>query len=256
MVIDNVRAKKFKFEERVVEQWQSLKPRLQDFIGDKNYAPGEVRQDLDEMREKGSRILTKLSFGREREYQLAEETEFCLMEAFQNFGWFSEEVTVSPASDFDDLFRGVDFVLTFADDPRRAARLAVDVTIAFDADIIVEKERRIRDRLERGQMTEVKYFVDDQDKAATGRIKAPHIVIAVLPIVAEEFRDLIAKGRSLSFIDQKRIEEIKTELLARIDEQLRKYIDFLSTLPSGTPNVKNIIASYDRVRQLFLRHKK
>ena len=217
------------FEQKIKNEWNDIRPDFEDFedlIGE-IYTKKEFNRDKKKTKEKATKIGAISEFSRSGDYELAEDFEYSLMEAIQNFEWFGEQASISPASHFDDFFRGTDFILAFKEGEDKYKYLAIDATISQQKEDITEKEGRIYKNLDNGRMTEVKYFINDEDSDIRGRFKMPHAVVAFNPTAALEFKNILSKGRNLSFDDKKELMAIKNDIIVEIKAQLGQYIKHL-----------------------------
>lgn len=217
------------FEQKIKQEWSEVRPSFSDFedLVGMVYTAEELREDKLKTKGKSVDIGVEGEFGRWADYELAEDIEYSLMEAIQNFEWFGEEVSVSPASRFDDLFRGTDFVLTFRKNEDEYDYLAVDATVAKEENVILDKDKRVYDELDEGRLTEVKYFINDDNPEIRGKFNMPHLILALSPSLASEFRNILSKGRNLSFDDKNRLDDIQKEITRNITERLEGYIKHL-----------------------------
>jgi hypothetical protein len=105
--------------------------------------------------------------------------EIVIMEMIYELQLLTEDVEVFPTSDFDDIKRGIDFVLRFSDDDK-FAYLGVDVKTRLSQAKIEEYRDRIINNLRHGQLGKLKYFEDD-DSQIFGKYDLPMIVIQFNP---------------------------------------------------------------------------
>ncbi len=248
--------------EKLVKDWQSLRPQidefedLQDTNGKSVYTKQELREDNKMVLGKIGGLATESRFNKIVYEQLSEDFEYCLMEAFHERNWLDGDVSVCPGSNYDDLFNGVDFVLSFRKENEKGEDdylyLAVDATISPDRKILEKKEMKIKNNIEEGRLNEVKYFINDDKIEDKGRKRMPSIILQMLPHQAENFKDLILKGHKLNERDQEIMDELRKEIFQNIKMQLKLYLDLTKIFlryedKYKADNFKDIINKYSEI---------
>jgi len=241
-----------------------MRPDFSDFKD--IYDAEKLKRDAARLKEKRARIFAKGAFDRSEDLELGEDFEYCLMEAVHERGWFDKSVSVSPGSQYDDMFHGVDLILSFRVDTEDDGEpsyeyLAIDATVAQHPEVLEKKEEEARKNLLNGQMAIVEYFINDDDPKIRGTIRLPEVICALTPADAVDFKNLLGRGRQLSFDDEKRLTVLKNEILARIELQLRKRIEFInewgrSASPELRDSLRLIKGKHERILQLFIERKK
>lgn len=97
----------------------------------------------------------------ERAKKIATLTERALVDGVNKFSWYGENVTVSSASEFDDIKRGVDDILEIkkSDDESNLLALGIDVTFrGLYSEQFKQKFFKLLKSIDDGQKTKVKYF--------------------------------------------------------------------------------------------------
>lgn len=147
--------------------------------------------------------------------------EYALMAGIKLHGWFGDEVeSVRKASEFDDVFHGVDFVITFLDEQDQPIHIAVDTTTNTELASLQRKIGYTVDGLKRKKLTQVKYFEDITGER--GAVQIPRIVLGTERAAAIDLQR--------TFIEQPgRLERhpIQMEYLIEAREQL---CDWLAVL--------------------------
>lgn len=219
------------FDSKIVRAWSQLRPEPTDLDGavDSNgrrvYSVEEIERDTAAVRRLGAKFLSREVFGSQQEDETAEKFEYACMAAFYDYGWLDDSVSVTPGSTYDDYKRQVDFVLAFNEGEQGPyTYLAVDATVAEDPYVLEKKERRILDNISQGWLTEVKYFINDDNPEIQGKMRMPHVVLALNRQRAVEFINLLSKGPSLSKEDQTQLEKFRKEILQGMEDTLNRYI--------------------------------
>lgn len=111
--------------------------------------------------------------------------------------WFGSEAHIIKTTDFDDILRGIDFVLEFdpvdrervgADDGVPRIALAIDATSSHEMDTVSEKMDRNIKKIFDGDL-EVKYFASQIHPEDKGAIR--DVVPVVIGIESENINQLI-----------------------------------------------------------------
>jgi len=229
------------FEGRVKNAWADTRPTIFEFAD--IYPREKIQADEDRLKKKRARIFAQGAFDKGEDFELSEDLEYCLMEGIHNRGWFKDSVSVSPGSQYDDMFHGVDLIVNFRIDDNggepRYEYLSIDATVSQDVDVLERKDAEIQRNLRNGQMGIAEYFINDDAPEIKGTIRMPQVVYNLLPAEAAELRRLLGQGDSLSFDDQKLLTRFRDDIVNKIIDQLKKYIDFLGeAIRVASPDVK------------------
>ncbi len=162
-----------KFDKAFIEKWQPLRYKLGLFNKDKRedgiYSEDEIKKDLE--------LVKKIKSNPEYKVERSEGVivfEHLAMEGIHEGLWFGDDASVIPATEYDDLVNGVDFVVVFYDEGE--FYLGVDATTGQERRIIDYKLDKVVDKLERNKLFEVKYFYNE-DTGVKGKIELPLVVI-------------------------------------------------------------------------------
>lgn len=108
---------------------------------------------------------------------LASGLEAVLFDMCEREEWFGGEVIMAKTSRFDDVANGVDLVAEFAGEDETVERTGLAIDASFSQDL-GGKFARIKQAIDRGKMSEVKYFQSKYDPEFRGRLKnLPRVVI-------------------------------------------------------------------------------
>lgn len=162
------------------------------------YSEKEINTDLERvvfLEKKFEEGSTKESKTLKR---ISDVFEGVVVEQAEQGAWFGEKVHFYPTSRYDDFVNGVDGVAEFYDEqedengeiisvPSHTA-LSFDVVFSREAKRIEEKLQRTKEMIERGELTEVKYFEDEEGNRKS--LRAPRIVLGSRLSSAEKLIDL------------------------------------------------------------------
>jgi len=175
------------FDQRVVETWNSpaIRVNMKDFIRDREhdgiYDSVEVQNDVAELEryhqnkiaisnfdaaemakdEEGVRALAEGNYYYTERGKAATAAEYILMEGIHSYGWLGENVDVVPATEYDDVFNGVDFIVIFrGETPDQDLYLGVDATSRTDPEFLNKKIEMVRKKMRKEGIYHVKYFHD------------------------------------------------------------------------------------------------
>ena len=240
-----------------------MRPDFSDFKD--IYDAEKLKRDAARLKEKRARIFAKGAFDRSEDFDLGEDFEYCLMEAFHERGWFDESVSVSPGSQYDDMFYGIDLILAFRDDGDQGEPvydfLAIDATVALDDLILEKKAEEARKDLRNGRMAIAEYFINDENPDMRGAIKMPKVVVSMVPAEAIELQNLLSRGKNLSFDDQKKLKLYKEKIIYQLTKGLESQIAFLREWENAaSPGLKKELPflrrKYGRLLELIKQKKK
>lgn len=195
-------------EQTQVKQMDELRPTFSDF----KLTP-EVRRDqtiLENKKQEWARFYGK---ERSRRGKIAEALIFYCIEMND---WFGKNCTTVAASEYDDYCRGTDIILEF-DRGDKIVRLAVDVTILQNTR---EKENEVLEGIERGILTQLKYFISEMDETQGKISRLPKIILKMDIPKIQELSRLIASGNKEKLAQSK----IKEDLLEEAEKQLTEQI--------------------------------
>lgn len=159
------------------------------------YSQEEIDRDLalvEELRKKFKESETEKGALFKR---ISDIYEGVIVEQAEQNNWFGNNVTFYPTSKYDDFVSGVDGVAEFFPNLDSAeekevshAALSFDVVFSADSERILKKLERTKKSIDNGELTEVKYFEDDNGEKK--KIKAPRIVLGSRLSSAEKLINL------------------------------------------------------------------
>lgn len=227
---------------RLVPKFKDSRINMDEFEG--VYTKEEIERDK-------KNIEMKKAFFENQDspyHQRAQILEALLAEQIELSEWFGEDaMTIIPA-EYDDFHHGVDLATEFQhDDTLQYLALGVDVTTSKIQ--IMTKLTLIKSKLEKGELTEMKYFTSERLPDFHGRMaNIPSIVIGVDARTINELADLwltIDKSKNpttgTNSIDQEELREQAREaqkklarhrtqvlLLKEIELQLEAFVQYVN----------------------------
>lgn len=97
----------------------------------------------------------------ERAKKIATLTERALAEGVTKFNWYGENVTIQPASEFDDVKRGIDDILEIRKEGEESSFMGLGIDVTFrglNSPQFKDKFFRLLQSIHDGKKTQVKYF--------------------------------------------------------------------------------------------------
>ncbi|MFH1171696.1 MAG: hypothetical protein V1778_04115 [bacterium] len=232
------------FDQKIINQWESVRPSIDDF------------SDLydEQTREADERTLRE----RKREFHArgrdAMRLEYMMLDGIYSRNWFGPDTEVTPVSEYDDLFNGVDIIVRFNQPDGEPLFLGIDVTTGEQFDEKETRERiqrkvgRIADGLEKGWKTGVKYYAGDSEEPR-GKIVMPRVVIGTDSENIERlFQDFVAALGSRAggeAIDAHPLQfgmmhQIEKQLAVYTERALRAYLHFRTRTITQHPELRGI----------------
>ncbi len=121
--------------------------------------------------------------------------EAILLEQVELSNWFGENATTIKTSDFDDIRNGVDMIVRYGSSevtmPANFLGLGVDVT--FSPKGTEEKLEEIFSGVYDGKLSQIKYFLSEEDDFRGERSNVPLIVLGIEKATLEKIGILWAK---------------------------------------------------------------
>lgn len=152
-VFDGYTTGNHEFDDKIIEPLLHERPKETAF--NDRHSQTEIQADLARVRE----IQNSSEYTRERGVASV-MAEYALIAGLPQREWLGEDVTAWQTSEFDDVCRGVDVVVTITDpnDPEHDIVFGIDITTA-DQDLVLKRKIMTEaQRLVRGQRTALKYF--------------------------------------------------------------------------------------------------
>lgn len=211
------------------------------------YGEDEIKHDLTYVakREKKFAEEEEGSAGILKNKRLAKVLESIIFDQGELSNWFGEQALTIKTSRYDDIANGVDMVIEFADPAEHAGesfdRLGLAIDISFRNDVS-GKFDHIKDEIDSGELTEVKYFKSERSRAQHLE-HLPRVIIDCAPETIEELvKFWVTKDhRRLAY------HPIQVQMLHEISEQLK----VLGTYARLVAKRDNIADTYEYLRTII-----
>ena len=157
----------------------------------------------------------------QRIVKLSKILEAIIFEHGEKSNWFGESATTIQTSRFDDIVHHVDTIIEFTEGVAGASHLAVaiDVTIGNKID---KKFDYIKQCIDAGKLTEIKYFVSEFLGFHGRKTNVPHVILGIDKKAAYSVADAWIKG------DMKKLatHPIQITILEEMRVQLQAFMDY------------------------------
>jgi hypothetical protein len=184
------------------------------------YGEENVRRDLERVAE-AERVFRQESTPQsELLKKYSTIFEWTINERAELGDYFGENAFTRRASRYDDIVNGVDTILEFRSNPNEAKQasyltLGIDDTFSTNAEVQEKKLRRIRSKIDSGELTQVKYFSSDYMNFRGELRNVPLIVLGAELRMVAQLRDLMLsrdnKSLDLHPIQHLLLQEAKME---------------------------------------------
>lgn len=167
---------------RLVPKFQALRINMDEFGG--VYPKKEIERDKQDVK------IKKTLFEDSPFYRRAQILEALLAEQIELSDWFGESATTIVPAEIDDLYHGVDLATEFPqDNADEELRMGLDVTVSKGLSLTT-KLLLIKSKIEKGELTEMKYFASESLPDFRGRKRMPSIIIGLDPRTINELASL------------------------------------------------------------------
>ena len=135
------------------------------------YNESEIKRDEN----KAENIKSKFS---KYTTQRGEILEALLVREIELSDWLGDSAYTIKTLPYDDYINHTDFVIEWCDcEP--PIRLAIDVTVSEDPDVLIKKIRNIKKELSTGKGTKIKYFNSEETKQKMPLANIPRAIIGL-----------------------------------------------------------------------------
>lgn len=158
--------------------------------------------------------------------------------------WKWKSFSFTETSEFDDWINNVDSVIEFEDKPEKAA--VVDFTTSQEITVIGKKIEKILEKIEKGTLSEVKYFKSQKDKKHYHLKMLPSIIIGIDIKTIQDFYFAYLKGKKEKINQHWFKYALFDEIINQCD-YFRKEIEKKSELK----NAQEMIKKYKELKKIF-----
>lgn len=159
-----------------------------------DYDQQMVNRDMQYVRDRKAQFEKESTSESRKDKKLATILEAIINEQVELGDWLGPDAQTITSSEYDDIAHGVDGIIRLQHEGKSGAYfcLAIDVTFSTD---IRDKFNKIMENIERGELTEIKYFAlpnpeDVHEYEYKGGFKMPRVVIGIEKQVVEKLADL------------------------------------------------------------------
>jgi hypothetical protein len=190
----------------------------EDFID--LYGEGNVRRDLERVAEAEKIFKQESTPQSDQLRRYSTIFEWTLNERIELGDYFGSNAFTQRASRYDDIVNGVDTILEFRNNPDEAKQasyltLGIDDTFSTRREVQEKKLRRIKSKIDSGELTKVKYFSSDYMNFRGELKNVPLIVLGTELRTVAQLRDLMLSRDNKSLdshpIQHLLLHEAKTE---------------------------------------------
>lgn len=214
-------------EQTLVKKMREYKPKFEDF--EDVYSESELEQDKIKLEEQ------KLQEKESHERTLI--LEAILGHHIEQSNWFGPDCSAAFASEYDDRFNKTDLVLEF-NQGDKVIRLAVDVTTAETPKVLEKKRIKIKEDIEKGKLTNLKYFISEAESEKKGKLFGlPRVIISVNKEGVKTLSEMTLELKKSELAQA----PVQLELLEEIKMQLEKQIEYSDLYFGKTDKRKKLI---------------
>ena len=200
-------------ERTLVKRTAEYRPNFDDF--EDVYSLAEISKDKE-------RLAQQKQTEQREIHRRTLISEAILADQIEKSNWFGENCCTAVASDYDDHFSHTDLILEF-NQKEKIVRLAVDITMAEDPEILEKKRNYIKKDIEKGQLTNLKYFASEADPSLKGRILGiPRVIIGVDKGLIHKLSGMIVSKKTKELAQG----AVQLHLLKAVKSQLESEIKY------------------------------
>lgn len=156
----------------------------------------------------------------------AEILEALLAEQIELGEWFGPDAQTINTSRYDDIVNGVDMAIEFERE-EGFKHLALSIDVTSGDKIVAEKLERIRQQIEAGQLTQIKYFLSEKSDIRGELRNMPRVIIGADPKTIRELSELWLTVKNLRRVLQKK-EGLSEDSIKSTRERIKEAIQKLA----------------------------
>ncbi len=161
--------------------------------------------------------------------KIAEIFEAVIFSNGDSSEWFGPRANMAVASKYDDFENGVDEIVEFSpvgDEPVSHLGLGIDVTFNIDS---TKKLDRIKAQIDKGRLTEVKYYESPIDGTHDRLKDIPEVIVGAERKMVLELGAL-SRGRKMSGLANHKIQIM---MLVQVKDQLETFAMYAESVGKG-----------------------
>lgn len=186
--VNNVNAVLDKAHKKAEGMFMSSEIKIEDFKD--LYGEREIEKDLTYIASMEKLFKEKETAEEKEIKKIATVFEALFYEQAEQNNWLGENIVIIKTSSFDDIKNGADGIVESQESPqspfKKASYLALAVDVKFGSGDISYKLKRIKDDIENGRLTQIKYFVSEYMDMRGELKNVPRVIVsASFPTVKE-----------------------------------------------------------------------
>lgn len=167
---------------KYVPEYKKEEPKMDDFTD--VYLEEEIRKDKEWLQKAKEKHLAKTGRAHLLEVILAKQIKLA--------NWFGKNCFIVQTSEYDDVINHTDLVIELKKG-KKITRLAVDVTTSENKWILDKKRDYIKEEIDQGRLTTLKYFSSKINPSLRGKIEMiPRVIIGTNKEGVKEISELVA----------------------------------------------------------------
>ena len=136
------------------------------------YGEDNIKRDIEEVK----RLET--SFEHDGSTKTSQVFEAIMFDS-ELYNWFGEKSETIKTSRYDDIKNGTDMLVEFEDPGKRFSHLGLAVDVTFGTTALEKKLSRIKDEIDRGELSKIKYFFSEREHFRGERSNIPRVVVGL-----------------------------------------------------------------------------
>lgn len=219
--------------EKLALPYLQAKPRMTEFPYD------DIGKDLELVKEREEEAMKNNSLEQKLNYVRVKTFE-ALLSTIMELHWMPGAF-ITETSDYDDWKNGADAVLEWG-----AFKTVIDFTCQKDKGKLHEKLQRVFLKIDRGDMSSVKYFRSQADKRKHALIRLPVVIVGLSAATVRELLKLYVAGKKKELENHWAKSAIAEEILAQI-KKFKEYINNEKRTGYNQTEAQKMSSSYSRL---------
>jgi len=193
------------------------------------YGDDKIAQDKAYVKKRKADFEAVLQPADREHLKLATIFEAILHQHGEQSNWFGEAAITIKASEFDDIAHGVDEIVEFEEEKSRSyLALAIDATYSQFTD---RKLNKIKDEIDRGELTRIKYAVLEGGDTRAELNRVPRVIVGVSPQTILQLSELWLSGKNSELA----IHPVQLQILESILMQAKIFGEYADSI--GKPEI-------------------
>ena len=207
----------YKKAQEVLASEESIDPQQFD-----NFDPATIARDVEYVKRMEAVFAQQNNADMQEAKQFGLILEAMIHEQAELNDWLGEEVTTVKASRFDDIANGIDSIAEFHRDGGVShLALAIDVTHGDPTRKLI----KIREEIDAGRLSEIKYFASSDGNFQGSLKKVPRVIVGADRKTIIDLAQLWTENKKTDLAKH----PVQLQLLDEIILQLRTFINYAET---------------------------